>query len=58
MPGSGPATLLGSVHWISDPDPALFVSGFQETNKKPVLWNRIRVHFGRLDPDPDPEGQE
>jgi hypothetical protein len=22
------------------------------------LWNRIRIHFGRLYPDPDPGGQE
>ncbi len=50
--------ILGSVHWMTDPDPALSVSGFQETNKKPVLWIRIRIHFGQLDRDPNPEGQE
>jgi hypothetical protein len=43
---------------MTDPDPALSVSGFQETNKKPVLWIRIRIHFGQLDRDPNPEGQE
>jgi hypothetical protein len=26
--------ILGSVHWIMDPNPALFVSGFQDANKK------------------------
>jgi hypothetical protein len=31
--------MLGSVHWITDPDPgpALFVSDFQETNQKLVF---------------------
>jgi hypothetical protein len=29
--------ILGSIHWITDPDPALFASGFQETNKKKFL---------------------
>jgi hypothetical protein len=28
-------TVLGSVyHWITDPDPALFISGFQDAKKK------------------------
>jgi hypothetical protein len=26
--------ILGSGRWNMDPDPALFISGFQETNKK------------------------
>jgi hypothetical protein len=26
--------ILGSVHWITDPDPALFVSAFQDADKK------------------------
>jgi hypothetical protein len=26
--------ILGSVQWITDPDPALFVSGFPDVNKK------------------------
>ncbi len=26
--------ILGSVLWITDPSPALFVSGLQKTNKK------------------------
>ncbi len=25
--------ILGSVHWLTDPDPALFVIGFQNANK-------------------------
>ncbi len=25
--------MLGSVHWITDPDPAILVSGFQDANK-------------------------
>jgi hypothetical protein len=30
----GQIWILVSVHLITDPDPALFVSGWQETNKK------------------------
>jgi hypothetical protein len=25
--------ILGSVHWVTDPDPALFISGFQDAGK-------------------------
>jgi hypothetical protein len=34
--------ILGSGHWIMDPDPALFISGFQETNKKD-FWLLLTV---------------
>jgi hypothetical protein len=31
---SGSTTLLRSVHWITAPDPAFLLSGFQDANKK------------------------
>jgi hypothetical protein len=43
--GTGPIWILGSVHWISDPDPAppdriLFFGqlGFQDNNKRKVFF--------------------
>jgi hypothetical protein len=34
----GQIQILLSVHWITDTDPVLFVSGFQETSKKYVFF--------------------
>jgi hypothetical protein len=33
--------LLGSVHLITDPDPGLLVSGFQDTNKKYFFFFQV-----------------
>ncbi len=30
--------IVGSVHWMTDPDPALFVRGFRDGNKKFVFF--------------------
>ncbi len=33
--------ILGTVHWITDPDLALFVSDFRDANKKLVFFTRF-----------------
>jgi hypothetical protein len=33
-----------SVHWVTDPDPALFVNGFQDAKKKISLYFFCLLH--------------
>jgi hypothetical protein len=37
--------ILGSVHLITDPDPALFVSEFQDTNKNFVFFYFVLLNI-------------
>jgi hypothetical protein len=32
-------------HWVMDSDPALFVSGWQDANKKKVFFQRFLAHY-------------
>ncbi len=38
--------ILGSVHWITDSDPALFVSGFQDANKNNFFCKFFAYYLG------------
>jgi hypothetical protein len=39
-----------------DPDPAIFVIDFQDTNKKIILKKSFTANYFLKDPDPDPGG--
>jgi hypothetical protein len=42
---SDPDPILGSSHWITDPDPPLFGNGFQDANKKMSFLKVFLAYF-------------